>query len=185
MPTPPDLSPPGRRAPDAPYTDDEREAVRSRHAGGMGRNQISRETGIHTRKVSKIAEELGLTFKRAAWVREAVDAKRVDAKARRAALQLALLGDAERMREQLWSACVVYNFGGKDNTYEEHPLTEPSFRDKREIMTAVGIAVDRAVKLDQYDADPGVDAAKSMLGALAAGLGAAYDQLTAPPTDGD
>lgn len=151
MPTPPDLSPPGRRAPDAPYTDEEREAVRSRHAGGMGRNQISRETGIHTRKVSKIAEELGLTFKRAAWVREAVEAKQVDAKARRAALAIALLDDAERMRAQLFAPMTAFAFGGKDNTYAEHEIPEPTVRDKRDLMGAIGAAIDRAVKLDAYD----------------------------------
>ena len=167
----------------APFTDDERRQVRDLHAQGHGRNEISRRTGIHSRRVSAIAAELGLTFKRGERTREATEAKKADARTRRAALAVQLLDDAARMRQQLWEACTVYNFGGKDNTFEQAMIDEPSFRDKREIMSAVGIAIDRAVRLDEYDADPGIDAAKSMLGALAKGLGAAYDQLNQPADD--
>lgn len=145
------MPPPGRRAPDTPYTDAEREAVRSRHAAGMGRNAIARETKIHQRKVSAIAAELGLTFVRSPHVQAAVEAKVIDAKARRAALALALLDDAERMRQQLFAKTVTFNIGGKDNVYTEHPIPQPTFRDQQSIMAAIGLAVDRAVKLDLYD----------------------------------
>ncbi|WP_233604768.1 hypothetical protein [Micromonospora sp. HM5-17] len=50
-------------------------------------------------------------------------------------------------------------------------------------MMAIGTAIDRSLRLDEYDADPDIDATRSMLGALAKGLGAAYDQLNR--TDGD
>src|SRR5258708_4683856 len=134
--------------PERPITDDEREQVARLHAAGLGRNAISRETKIHQRRVSAIAVELGLTFKRSPHVAAAAEAKKVDAKARRAALALALLDDAERLRQSLWTVCTAYNFGGKDNTFEQVQLSEPSFRDKQSIMAAIGLAVDRAVKLD-------------------------------------
>jgi hypothetical protein len=135
----------------APFTDDERDQVRRLHAAGTGRNEIARQTGIHQRRVSAIAADLGLTFKRSPHVAAAAEAKKVDAKARRAALALKLLEDAERLRESLWQTCTAYNFGGKDNTFEQVQLSEPSFRDKQHIMTSIGLAIDRAVKLDAYD----------------------------------
>lgn len=174
MPSPDKPRPPGRRAPDSPYTDEEREAVRSRHAAGLGRNAIARETSIHQRKVSAIAAELGLSFRRSPHVREATEAKKVDARARRTALQLALLADAEKLRQSLWLSCTAYNFGGKDNTFEQVILSEPSFRDKREIMTAVGIAVDRVIKLDEYDRTAGTGDERSVLGDLMKGLKQAW-----------
>ncbi len=159
-----------------PVTDEDRRLVAELHAQGLSRNAIARQIGRSGRTVTKIADELGLDFERAR-TRVATEARKDDARARRAALAVRLLDDAERMRQQLWEACTVYNFGGKDNTFEQALINEPSFADKHKIMSSVGIAIDRAVRLDEYDADPGIDAAKSMLGALARGLGAAYDQL--------
>lgn len=135
----------------APFSDPEREQVARLHAAGLGRNAISRETKIHQRRVSAIAESLGLTFTRSPHTQAAAEAKKVDGKARRTALALRLLEDAERMRQALWLPCKAYNFGGKDNTFEERDLEQPSFRDKQAIMAAIGLAVDRAVKLDLYD----------------------------------
>ncbi|MEU8821815.1 helix-turn-helix domain-containing protein [Actinoplanes sp. NPDC048796] len=159
-----------------PVTDEDRQAVRELHAQGLSRNAISRRINRSGRTVSRLADELGLDFERAQTA-AATEAKKIDGRARRAALSLGLLDDAERLRQQLWQRALVFNFGGKENDYNEHTLDEPTFSDKAKIMQSVGIAVDRSLRLDEYDADPGVDAAKSMLGALAAGLGAAYDEL--------
>lgn len=160
--------------PMAPFTDDERAEVARLHAAGLGRNAISRQTGIHQRRVSLIAEALGLTFVRSPHVRAATEAKVVDAKARRAALALRLLEDAERLREALWQPCTAYNFGGKDNTFEQVMLNEPSFRDKREIAHAVGLLIDRSVRLDEYDRTSGADNERSVLGDLMTGLKQAW-----------
>jgi len=163
-----------KRAPDRPYTDEEREAVRTRHAAGMSRNAISRETGIHMRKVSALAAQQGLTFRRAAHVKEAVEAKKVDAAARRAAIALALLDDAERMRQQLFAPMIAFNFGGRDNTYEEHPIPEPTARDKRDLAGAVTGLLTTAMRLDEYDRDTGATDERSVLGDLMKGLKEAW-----------
>lgn len=169
---------------DRPLSDEERDQVRVLYAEGCGRNEISRRTGIHQRRVSAIAAELGLTFRRAAHTAVATEIKKEDARARRAALAISLLEDAERLRQQLFAACTAYNFGGKDNTFAQVKLSEPSFRDKNYLMGAIGLAVDRAVRLDEYDKDTGLGDAKSMLSALAAGLDAAYRELEGQPSDG-
>lgn len=162
-----------------PVTQADYDAVAELHTQGLTRNAIARTLNRSGKTVSRIAESLGLTFERGEQVKAATQARVIDAKARRAALAVALLDDAERLRQQLWKQSIAFNIGGKNNVYTEHPIPEPTFADKRNIIQAVGVAIDRAVKLDSYDADPGLEAAKSMLGALAAGLGAAYEQLVA------
>ncbi|MBM0275337.1 helix-turn-helix domain-containing protein [Micromonospora tarensis] len=170
------------RTPPRPVTQDDYDQVRELHAQDLSRNEIGRRIRRSGKTVSEIAAELGLTFDRSG-TRAATEARKDDARAKRARLSVALLDDAERLRQQLWKEAKAFNFGGKDNTYNEVTLDEPTFADKLKIMQATGIAVDKAVRLDEYDADPGIDAAKSMLGALAAGLGAAYDQLNRTEPD--
>lgn len=158
--------------------------VRKLHADGKGRNEIAETIGRSGRTVSRIAKELGLKFDREK-TRAATEAKVIDARAKRAQLANDLLDDAARLRQQLWRPADYVDHGGKEYFRVDWTLDEPTFTDKLKIMQAVGIAADKAIRLDEYDADPGIDAAKSMLGALAKGLGAAYDQLnqTDPGTD--
>lgn len=154
-----------------PVTDEDRDQVRELHAEGLSRNEIARRIGRSGKTVSNIAKAAGLTFERGPEVAAATEARKVDAKARRAALALALLDDAERLRQQLWEGCQVHNFGGKDNTFETAWISEPTFRDKRDIITAVGVAVDRSVKLDAYDrADEQMSAIDAWLAAMSGDL---------------
>jgi hypothetical protein len=133
-----------------PITDEDYEAVRDLHAQGLGRNAIARQIHRSGRTVSKLAAELGLSFDRSPTA-IATEARVADGRARRAALAQALLEDAERMRLSLFAPCTIRNFGGKDNTYAEKKIDQPPFRDQRDIMSSIGIAIDRAVKLDAYD----------------------------------
>lgn len=54
-----------------PVTDEERERVRQLHAEGKGRNEIAEILGRGGRTISTIAKDLGLSFSRAAEVRQA------------------------------------------------------------------------------------------------------------------
>ena len=163
-----------------PVTDHDRAEVRRLHGEDKTRNAIARELGRSGRTISRIADELGLSFDRAA-TRQATEAKKADAAARRAALALDLLGDAERMRAQLWTATKIYNFGGRDNTYNEETVTEPPFADKLKILQSVNIAVDKALRLDEYDSG-NAGTAGSLLGSLFADLQRKHG--TGDPTDG-
>lgn len=144
-----------------PITDAERTRLAELHAQGLSRNEIARDLGRAQSTVSKLAAEAGLSFDRAR-TRAATEAKMLDAKARRAQLAVDLLADAERMRLQLWAPTTIYNFGGKENTYNERPVDQPPFRDQRDIVHAVGLLVDKHVRLTEVDADlqglPAVDA---------------------------
>ena len=52
----------------------------------------------------------------------------------------------------LHEKCIAHNFGGKNNSFAEHEIEEPTFRDKQAIMTSVAIAIDKSLKLEQHDA---------------------------------
>lgn len=135
-----------------PISEHERARVAELHAQGKSRNAIARELKRAQSTVSDIAAGLGLTFDRAR-TKAATEAKILDAKARRAQLADDLLADAERMRQQLWAPTTIYNFGGKENTYNEHPVDQPPFRDQRDIVHSVGLLVDKHVRLTEVDAD--------------------------------
>ena len=168
-----------------PITEQDRADVARLHAAGLGRNAIMRETGRSGRIVSAIAKELGLSFVRGKQVKEATEAKKADAASRRARLQVDMLEAAEKLLGQMFSKALVFNFGGKENTYEEKTLDEPPFKDKRDIASALSQLVASSTRLAEFDKGTGIDQAKSMLGALAAGLGAAYDQLQAAETEAE
>jgi hypothetical protein len=157
-----------------PVTQADYDQIRGLHAQGLSRNQIMRETGRSANVVSRIAKELGLSFTRGPEVAAATEARRIDLAARRVALAEALHLDAERLRAQLWQPATVFAFGGRDNVYEEHLLPEPPAADKRAIMSTLGMAVDRSLKLSPPADDSGADAARSMVGRLMAGLAEVY-----------
>lgn len=164
-----------------PLTAAEADRVRELHAQGMSRNLIAKEIGRSWSSVTKLAKQLGLTFDRAA-PRAAIEAAIVDAKAKRASLMQNLLDDAEKLRQQLWQPAHVYSFGGKDNTFAEAHVPQPSFRDQRDIMAAANTALGASLRLDQHDGDGSVEQVGSLLGALFDGItGRHADQ----PADGD
>lgn len=172
----------GRR----PVTQDDYDQVRQLHAEHLPRNEIARRLDRSPHTISRIAKELGLSWDRAnaPGLQMATQARQADGRARRTALALALLDDAEKLRAQLFAPTVAYNFGGKDNTYNEHALTEPGFRDKRDLMHAIGIAIDRAVRLDEYDSGASLTGVVSLLDTLGKGLRERYgDGADEHPTD--
>jgi hypothetical protein len=70
----------------------------------------------------------------------------------------ALLEDAERLRQQLWSPAKVHHWGttserSRDGVtitsteFMEHTIDQPQYSDQRQIMTAMAIAVDKSFVL--------------------------------------
>lgn len=140
----------------APLDPDKREAIEQDIRDGLKRNEIARRHDVSGATVTKIGKALeangaGPAFDRSATKR-ATEAREADNAAERARLRGLLLQDAHRLREQLWKPCTIHNFGGKDNTYNSVDLDQPTFADQRQIMTSVGIAIDKIVRLDVGDA---------------------------------
>lgn len=155
-------------------TDDD---TRLRDLQGAGRTlrDVAQEMGYDPATISRHAATLGLTWDRT-QTRAATAANVADAASRRSALELSLLKDAERLRRQMFAPTVAFNFGGRDNTYAEHRLTQPVYADQLRLMQAVGVAVAHSLKIAVHDGDPGTDAAVGMLDQIAAGLKAAWGQ---------
>lgn len=139
-------------------------------------SEQARRLKTSTAVIVRRRKTLGLVSDRTGTA-AANEARRVDAKLRRAELAEKLLDDAEKLREQLFNPVTVFNFGGKDNTFEQERIDEPTFADKLKIVQAVGTAVTHHIKLVEHDAEGGVTEAVSMLDGLAAALGKAADTL--------
>lgn len=136
-----------------PVTDEERQEVARLHGEGMSRNDIARTMGRSGYTISTIAKDLGLSFERGPEVIAATKARQTDLAALRSQLALDLTYDAMRLRGQVWEPATIYAFGGKDNTYAEESVPEPPALDKKTLMTAAGIAIDRSLKLAPLETD--------------------------------
>lgn len=88
------------------------------------------------------ARAAGVRSRRAENVRAAVEVSRLTLQQRRQQLALALLGDAERLREQLFAPALARHWT-KDGEFREQQIDQPDFADQRQIVTAVAIAVDK------------------------------------------
>jgi hypothetical protein len=163
-----------------PVTEQDHHRVRELHARGLSRNAIGKELGRSGRTVSRIAAELGLAFDRSDATRAATAAKKADGEARRARLQLEALDAAAKLFSQMFAPTKVYNFGGKENDYNEREHPEPPFRDKRDIATAIKALADTALKLAEYDKATGNEDEKSMLTDLRSALVTAWEKGGGP-----
>jgi hypothetical protein len=159
-----------------PWTDDEDQVLRDFAAAGRSISKMSAAlVGRHPSSVKRRLDKLGIHLDRTQTA-AATQAKVIDAKARRAALEVALLEDAEEMRRRMFAKTTVYNFGGKDNTYNEREVNEPPHADKLKLMQAAGIAIDRSLKISEHDASTGHEAAASAAGDILAAIKAAAEQ---------
>lgn len=130
--------------------------VAALQAQGLTLRQIAKQLDVAPGTVSKHAKKIGVKFDRA-QTRQAANAKNADAAALRARLKLDLLHDAQRLRNQLFAPTTVYSFGGKDNDFNEQTLAIAPADVQRNIMTSIGIAVQRSIELERVDQKTEVD----------------------------
>ncbi|WP_318202952.1 hypothetical protein [Streptomyces sp. SCL15-4] len=182
MPTPPRKN--GLRKDQRPVTEADYDEVRRLHAQGLGRNAIAREMGRGPRTVSVIAAELGLVFD-VTMTEEATRHRVAQLAALRAETAIDLHLDALKLTQSMWEPAVIYNFGGKDNNYNSRHVDEPPAMDKKNLMAAAGIALEKSLKLVPPAEDSGAEDARSMLGQLMVGLKAAYNLAVAEEAGGE
>ncbi len=167
--------PNGRR----PWDAEDAAVLLRMHSEGASLVSIAKKLERSPATVSLHAKRAGLGFDRSK-TEKATHAAVADAKARRAALALDLLRDAERLREQLWSPTKVYNFGGKDNTYAERTVAQPPHAEQLKIVQAVNTTIGALERLDKMDADNGIDAAVGMLDGIAKAIEKVADTMPDP-----
>lgn len=151
------------------WTDAEDTQLRTLAAAGQSIRKMADAVDRHPSSVKRRLDRLGIHGDRTQTA-AATQAKVIDAKARRAALELELLEDAEELRRRMFAPTKVYNFGGKDNTYNEREVDEPPHADKLKLMQAATLAVDRSLKIATHDADTGVAEAVGALDQIADAL---------------
>jgi hypothetical protein len=129
-----------------PITEAELDEIRRLHSEGHGRNEIARRIGRGARTVSVHCARMGLTFETAS-TEAATAARNAQLAEKRSILADALTDDALRLSEQMWTPTVVYNIGGKDNTYTAEAVDEPPAADKRALMAAATAAAAQSLRL--------------------------------------
>lgn len=135
------------------FDSEKRAMIPQLHARGLSLTAIARELGTSPATVSKYARLDGIEFDRAK-TKSATAARKIDLAAMRAELAHRLLVEANHFLGSLHKPFVVFNFGGKDNTYEERTLDGPPTADIRNLLTSTGIALQRSLELSKFDADP-------------------------------
>ena len=136
-----------------PIPDDVRQAVIDDiRAGEKSRNQIARDHDVSVGTVTNIARRAGLTaaFDRSA-TKNATEAAKADNAALRASTSRRLLIKANELLDQMDQPHTAFNFGGKDNTYNEKQLSRPPVSDLRNLMTAAAVAVDKHLVIEKHD----------------------------------
>lgn len=148
----------------AKLTDDERQAIVDLIETGKSARDVAREAGRSVDTISRIARDIGWQFGRPNLVR-AREARSAYAAERRASIASRITEEVELLLDQLHGEYLAFNFGGKDNTYEEHTLAEPPIEAKRAILQSVATAVRTVLDIDRHDnrADSGASAVDDWL----------------------
>lgn len=163
-----------------PLTDDERDRIIELIRSGLSRRTIAKETGRSTTTITRVAAEIGHDWLSAADARtqsslaRAHEARSAFSAERRAELAATATLRAQEMLEGWAKPYLVFNFGGKDNDYNEHTLDEPPIEAKRAMAQTFRDLMRTVIEIDRHDnrADEGIAAVdqwlRDMLGEAAA-----------------
>lgn len=155
--------------------DEARRAILDDIDSRMPRNQIAAKHHVSPSTVTGIARQNNRSFDRS-QTKNATEAARADNAALRAQITGELYRSALEWIGQTKRPFLAFSFGGKDNTYNEHLLDHAPTGDIRNLMTSVGIAVQRAAELERFDAEQGVESARSVVAQIAEGFGLDVDR---------
>lgn len=155
------------------WTDEQSKRARELFDRGTGRNLIAVELGVSRTSVTRWADQEGLSFDRSQTA-AAVAAHAVDMAAERIRLAGRMVVNADAALDSVSGPVIVYSFGGKDNTYEEHELAEAPVSMRREAQTVAAIAVDKLTKIVETD-QQSANAASSVVDRLMGAVNAAWD----------
>ncbi len=151
--------------------DDKRTAILADiQAGKKSRGQIARDHKVSPQTVGNIAKDEGKTnaFSRL-QTKNATQAAIIDNKAMRVLAAQRLIVKVHEILDQMDQPHMVFNIGGKDNTYTEQLMPKPPTGDLRNLMVTAATAVDKHLVLERHDvSDP--DVMGSLLGTLLDGL---------------
>jgi transposase-like protein len=133
-----------------PLTDTVIAAILASIDAGKSRNETAREHEVSASTVSRIAAANARSFDRSK-TKNATEAARVDNAALRASTSRRFLEEANRFLDDLHKPHTAYNFGGKDNTFNSKEFPEPPVTDKRNLITAAAVAIDKHLAVEKHD----------------------------------
>lgn len=133
-----------------PLDDTTRAAILVDIRAGKSRNAIARDHQVSAGSVTKLAQEIGHRFDRSK-TKNATEAAKADNAALRASTSRRLLLKANEFLDQMDRPHTAFNFGGKDNTYNEKQLDRPPVSDLRNLMTAAAVAIDKHIVIEKHD----------------------------------
>jgi transposase len=133
-----------------PLDDAERQQIIDLLQQGKSRNDIAAATGRSNGTISRIAASIGHTFGQSNLA-HAHEARSAYSAERRARIAERFTEEAEKLLDQLHGGYLVFNFGGRDNTYEEHELLEPPVEAKRQLIQAAREAMRTVLDIDKHD----------------------------------
>lgn len=151
-----------------PVTSAEKDRIYALHSDGLSCAAIAKEIGRSKSAVARHAEAMGLKFDRH-LVAEAAHARVIDGKARRSILTHRLLDEAERLIDRINQPYRVWRINN-DGDLMTGLLDLPDARDQRDLMVAATTAIEKSLRLEDYDRDTGNADDKSMLTDLREGL---------------
>ena len=137
-----------------PVGDAEREQIRVLHARGESLNAIAKQLGRSKSTIAHHCKAMGLSFDRSATI-EATEARVADTKAKRAEVSARFLAKAGELLDQMDQPHLAFNFGGKENTYNEHLLDRAPTGDLRNLMESAAKAFGQHLAQERHDADDG------------------------------
>lgn len=135
-----------------PWTDADDQRLIDLHAAGMTLNAIAKEMDRSTSTIHKYAERAGLSWDRS-QTQAATEAKKIDAAARRADLELLYLEKATGVLSQLDQPATVLFLDVKNGRVLEHPVPRPQPADQRNIAQASATMANAANRLRDITVD--------------------------------
>lgn len=156
-------------------TDEQRAEVLRLHAEQHSRNEIARRVGISAGSVTNICRSADRAFDRSE-TKQANEARKTDLTAARLRLAGKMLVRSEEMLDALDSPYLVYNFGGKDNTYRQHVLKSAPVEVRRNAVVTAGITFDKLTRIVERESG-GTESALGLLDHAAAAFAAAAGVL--------
>lgn len=163
-----------------PVDDTERQAIIELIRTGLSRNQVAKQAGRSTSTITRIGESIGWDWLSAVDERtqsslaRAHEARSAFSAERRAMIAARLTAESEELLDGLHGPYLVFNFGGKENDYNEHTLSDPPVEAKRQIVQTVRDAMRTVIDIDRHDnrADEGLAAVDEWLRGMIEGAAA-------------
>lgn len=181
MGTPPSAPHPNRTLNDVaqhnPVDETERQAIIELIRSGLSRNQVAKQSGRSTSTITRIGESIGWDWLAAVDERtqssltRAHEARSAFSAERRATIAAQATQRAEQMLAKFEGEYLVFNFGGKENTYEEHLLDAPPVEAMRAMAATFRDLMRTVIDIKRADeATDGDAGARGLLERLVAGL---------------